>query len=254
MMAAIRSLFGMRSEVYFSQGKGIMFALTLMMVSLLMYPNNDFSHSTADYYDGRYTHIRICCDSNTAYFYQFDFSGHPVFSDTIARGKFEVNKIFKNFYILKKTSDIDSCWNDMVVKCNPSETERMSVRFDIPRLKGDYQLQAYGIGRDSIFQATFSNNDPFLLLPDSVGYEFALIPHDNPMKGIPRFLLGFNNTIKFMVLPKVDGDIFKENNQIEICIPHLEDNIFDFWNIDGDLLMIDNDKIKWNGNEFKRNN
>lgn len=251
-MGVFRSFFAMCDKAFYFQFKRAMFILMLVMVSSFMYPNNDPSKNYEDYYDGGYTHIRICRDSNTACFYQFDSTRHPVLSDTIRRGKFMITKIFKNFHVLKNVSDINTLWKEMEIKCNISETDKLSVKFDIPRLKGKYLLQIHSIGRDSTFQEKFSNNCTFHFSPDSVGYEFALIPQEHPMSHPPLFLLGFNNTVKFIKLPKIQSAIFKKNNQIEISIPHLEDKVFDFWNLNGTLLKIENDKIKWNGNEFKK--
>lgn len=253
MKLTIKKLSSVSVEACFFQKGGILLVLALTMVSLLMYPHNDSSKSSVEYYDGGYNHIKIDWEKSTARFYQIDSTHHPVFSDTIRRGEFVINNIYKNFYILNNISDVSTCWNDMTVTTSPSRSENLSVKFNIPYLKNNYLLKVYSIGQDSILIEKFRNNKMYLFLPDSIGYEFALIPHDSPMEFVPQSILGFNNTIKFITIP-IEGNILKENRQIEIYIPLMKDDIFDLWNINGELLRIDNDKIKWNGSEFKKYN
>lgn len=202
------------------------------------------------YYDNEYTFIEIDRDTEIIEIYQYDNSFHPVIGDTILRGKFELKHINTKFYSLSNIISGQDWFNNVFITDNETENNSLNIIFETPNLNNVYKLFIYSKGQHKISHFTFREKLNIELSPDTCGYEFAIVPTSNAFNLLSCFIYGFNNNVKYAILPQLDKNLFTKGHEIRVSIPFLNDNYFQKWIVNNETIKIDKNKIIWNGHVF----
>ena len=228
---------------------GIYFLLNTCEVIAFERPENEYIKA---YHNG-YTHLFVDFQDMTLKIIEFDDNPHqPIFSRNIFRGKFKLEHIKDDFFSIHAELPGKKCINSMEVSTIPSNTNEVEVKFLLGESKYRYLIKAKNIITGSAHVINYPETRILHLPCGSGGYTFAILPKEDFMNVISGITYGFQGTLKYLELPfLLSMDAINSPCCVDITLPLFNDDIFDLWCIEGDILQINNqvlnEKIIWHG-------
>lgn len=191
----------------------------------------------------------------SAYIYEFDNSLHPVLSEIIYRGHFNIVALKENFYSLQSELPGKSCLDSINIYHWKSDSNIVKIRFLLGMAKKEYTIVAKSIKTDTVYKINYPQKCKLILPVEEEVYIFSIIPSVTDYYSLSVICSGFGHTIKYLNLPQIEKDYFSYPGYIEISLPLFDDDIFNIWCANGEIIRINkqilNDKIIWHGKEFK---
>lgn len=210
------------------------------------------------YHNGKFTYIQLnSTNDSITIFDTHKTAHHPVLSRSYFRGKYSIERLQDNMYILAGALPGKGCRENPIVSHKRTDYDKIIVHFKLGNAKRKYQVWAKSNDNDLLYRSNPGLGERLMMeLPvNADGYAFSIMPEEND-NSITGIVQGFAHTIKYLnlCLPDGAGSLFSSPKEIEVSLPSFRDSIFDEWCIDGDIIQIYNyvyrDKIIWHGQEF----
>lgn len=207
-------------------------------------------------YRNSLTYIAVDSCYKTAYFYETDDNPHPILSGTIYRGEFNIIPIKDNFYSLNSELPGKSCIDNIDIRhTSHYNSINITVKLKLGNSTKQYYILAKSTRSGATYQIEYPQEDELCLPVEVEGYEFSIKPLTFEYYSYSALCPGFGHSLKYLNLPVINKSFFSTPGSIEISLPLFNDDIFNRWCLNGEIMRINkqilNDKIIWHGKEFK---
>lgn len=231
-----------------SRIKILILIICIVIFGNIIFPNYS-KGSSRIYYNNNFTYIEIDMHNMEATFYDADRNNLPVIP-YICRGTFKLKQLNDTLYLLHSDPPGLKCINDMKIIYDTTNSEEVTININLGNAKKDYVLKIKSLSTNALYIYKYYKNFSIKLPKDSNGYLISILPSYEQIISIDGIFYGFHHTIKFLNIPIENNLLFATGNTIYIDVPSFNDNLFNEWCLSGDVIIIENDKLTFHGQQY----
>lgn len=225
----------------------IVFACYIISNSIVyLYGNNC---PTKTFYNNIFTYIEMNTQDMTVTIYDMDKNNLPLIPRKF-RGCFMLEQLNDISYMLLSDPPGKNCIDNVKISKIKSDSKDIKVYINLSNAKSDYILMVKSLSTNEIYNYKYFENFNMVFPKDSIGYSISILPSSEQIISIDGISYGFHHTIKYLNIPIDDQQLFETDGDIFIDLPLFNDNIFNEWFLNGDIIILDEDKLTFHGQQF----
>lgn len=227
----------------------ILIVLAFYIISngiLYLYGNNC---PIKTFYNNIFTYIEMNTKDMTVTIYDMDKNNLPLIPRKF-RGCFMLEQLNDTSYVLRSDPPGKNCIENVKISKKKSDSKDIKVYINLGSAKSDYILMVKGLSTNEMYNYKYFENFNMVFPKDSIGYSISILPTSEQIISIDGISYGFHHTIKYLNIPIDNQQLFETDGDIIIDLPLFNDNIFNEWFLNGDVIILDKDKLTLHGQQF----